>query len=78
MALILSRALNQAPPDDMDSYISFKDKIKIDRSLYTEVSIVVKNKLIQGDGGLFRPADTSTRAEASAVVYRLYKLLGNG
>ena len=51
---------------------SFTDKENIAVYAKDAVSIVTKNSIMNGFGGLFNPNEKATRAEAAVTIYNIY------
>ena len=78
MAVISARALDCAGLlPEFESTTVFTDYTDISGYAVEAVGRMNKAGIISGDSnGLFRPLSTATRAEASKIVYHLYKLKG--
>ena len=78
MAVMAGRALKlkgYGAPKDIEQYLAFNDRNLINFG-ETEVSMAVQNEIIKGKpGNRLDPFGISTRAEAAAVVYRLYNMI---
>lgn len=78
-AVLLARAIglpvaNEVP---LGASLPFGDAATIPDWAIRSVQVTVAVDLLQGsDGGLFRPADLVTRAEGSAILYRLLNMQG--
>lgn len=68
MATMIGRGLK----DVKVSTISFNDSNLIPSWATDALNKAVKEDLIKGDNGSFRPSDNTTRAEAASVIYRLF------
>lgn len=76
VAVALVRALNldKNGTVTVDTQLGFKDEADISPNLRDEVALAVKNKLISGfPNGTLLPAAPVTRAQASAMVYKIIK-----
>ncbi|WP_178382425.1 S-layer homology domain-containing protein [Paenibacillus sp. P3E] len=80
MATMLARALtlyngakNVSDPGNVNA--AFTDNGKIAKWAAAGVALTKSSKLFGGfEDGTFRPAQTATKAEAAALIYRLYQL----
>ncbi|USB33578.1 M4 family metallopeptidase [Paenibacillus sp. YPG26] len=74
MAAMLGSAmdlLGRQKPDSGSGIAIFKDRDTVAPWAASSVDTAVRAGLLQGSGGLFRPAAPSTRAEATVVLKRL-------
>lgn len=80
MAVIIGKALEKAGgkalPEAMDKYLqSFKDNNTLSPASRGYIALVCKYAIMNGrPEGTFAPGDFCTRAEAAAVIYRLFYL----
>lgn len=64
--------------NNINQYSKFKDVEEIQNWVKPSLNIALKNGLIKGsENQMFYPNKETTRAEATVVLYRLYKLLLN-
>jgi hypothetical protein len=75
MAMILYNAIKQPSQEDYEKFTGFSDTGSLSKFSKSRLATVVKNELMLGNNGKFRPEDTASRAEAAQVVYRLYKII---
>jgi hypothetical protein len=77
LANALSKITGRKNPQNPDDYLNkFSDSESISEYAQSCAAIVAKYGIISGKpGGNFAPQDFATRAEAAAVIYRVYYLL---
>ncbi|MDD9267261.1 S-layer homology domain-containing protein [Paenibacillus sp. GCM10023248] len=83
LMVLLSRALSQAgitaakgTAEDLEA---FSDKSDVAAYAINHVASLMKSGIVEGSGSLLNPAGNATRAEAAALLYRIYsKLLAPG
>lgn len=75
LVTIIARMIRVADEESLEN-CSFLDMDEV--SEYAESSVITlsKNGIIVGDGGLFRPRDYASRAEAAVIIYRTLVLEG--
>jgi hypothetical protein len=80
MMVMLIRAIDKATgttasaADSLHSQaglLAFKDNSSISKWARDSVAAAVEKKLVQGSGQLLKPKDSSTRAEAAVIMYKL-------
>jgi hypothetical protein len=69
-----ANALSEA---EIESSLAYTDAREISGWAKAYAAIASKSGLIEGDGGMIRPKQPSTRAQAAAVVYRLLQRIEN-
>lgn len=76
MMALTERALRKAgkikEKGDASQLDIFKDKKKIAKYAIEGTAILVKEGLIRGSGEMINPQGNTTRAEAAAIIYRVY------
>lgn len=79
MMVMAARALKAAEalelPSDIASLSSFKDADKVPDYAASSIAGMIELGLIQGDGGMIKPSNHTTRAETAVFLYRILNLL---
>ncbi len=74
VALVRALSLDKNTSISPDKYLNFSDASDVSPNLRDEVALAVKNQLIGGfPNGTLKPAAPVTRAQASAMVYKIIK-----
>jgi hypothetical protein len=79
MMVMSARVLQQVEGTKKSSQTSvldgFRDVRQVSPYALDSIAYLVERELIQGDGKRLYPADSASRAEASVLIYRMYKML---
>lgn len=74
MAVMLARAMGGKKSSEDIQPLSFVDKNSISSYAEEAIAVAVKNGLITGrEGNIMDPEGMTTRAEAAAVIYRVFQ-----
>lgn len=71
LAMIMAMSLMITADAKVVPSTSFSDEKLITNEFDEAVAVLTGMGIIKGDGGNFRPADTITRAEVAAIIYRV-------
>jgi hypothetical protein len=81
MMVMAARALKAAEASEITGDIkaldSFKDADKVNDYAASSIAGMIEQGLIQGDGGMIKPRNHTTRAETAVFLYRLLNFLSD-